>query len=93
MKFLRIAEEEKYIPRDQLENELAARASVFEAGMKHRFRTSVHEWAFQFGIDQKKVQEFLKTLLTTVDEQLNEFVNLNEFHVEIESAIPGNDEI
>jgi len=74
-------EQGKYIPKDQFDMELAARAAVLEAGIKHMFYSKVSEWIHVVGGDISKTNELLEEMITSLDEKMNDYASMDQFQV------------
>jgi hypothetical protein len=79
-------EQGKYIPREQMDNELAARAGILEAGLKHWIQSRAAEWIRTVDGDTKKVGELINLLNRDIDEHINNYASTKEFQVIIDSA-------
>ncbi|MBA7559396.1 hypothetical protein ES708_01010 [subsurface metagenome] len=76
-------EEGSYIPRDQLEIELASRAAVLDAGIAHFFQSEAGAWINLVGGDQRKLPELISVLMAAKDGFMNQYARAKEFVVEI----------
>lgn len=81
MKFEYERERGKYIPRAQFEQELAARAGVFDAGFRHLFNMKVKEWIAVVGGKPEKSADLLALLNTALDELLTTYATIKVFQV------------
>jgi len=81
--FKRGIEEGKYIPRDQLELELAARAAVLDAGLTHLFQSQAGALIEVASGDPRKTAEVVHRLIAEKDRFLNQYAAPIEFTVEI----------
>jgi hypothetical protein len=79
-------EKGKYLPKDDFELELAARASVFEAGFRYFFQSMSAEIITLVEGNMKKVPELIAMLNERLDEQLNEYASTKEYQVMILGA-------
>lgn len=75
-------EEGAYIPRDQLEIELASRAAVLDAGLAHFFQSDAGNWINMVGGDQRKLPELINVLMAAKDGFMNQYARTTEFVVE-----------
>jgi len=82
-KHKREVEEGAYIPRDQLEIELASRAAVLDAGIAHFFQSEAGAWIHLAGGDQRKLPELISVLMAAKDGFMNRYATTKEFVVEI----------
>lgn len=71
----------KYIPRKDLEQELAARALIFENGFRHLFATRADEWVSIVGGRREKMPEFMRALNQALDAQLSVYATTKTFQV------------
>jgi len=78
-------EQGKYIPREQMELEMAARAGVLEAGLKHLVQSRAAEWIRAVGGDMKKVGDLINTMNNDLDEHINSYASQIEYQVVIEA--------
>jgi hypothetical protein len=84
---IKIAEREgRMIPRDQVDLELAARAGVLEAGLKHLVQDRVAEWIALVAGDQAQLPELIRVMHLDIDRALNEYASTREFHVLFEQT-------
>ena len=88
-KHKRAVEEGAYIPRDQLEIELASRAAVLDAGISHFFQSEAGAWIQLVGGDQRKLPELISILMTAKDDLMNQYARAKEFVVEIGEQSEG----
>jgi len=76
-------EEGLYIPTEQLELEMAARAGVLDAGLAHFFQSEAGGWINLVGGDQRKLPELIGALIDAKDRFMNQYARAKEFVVEI----------
>jgi len=88
----REVEEGKYIPRDQLELELASRAAVLDAGLTHLFQSQAGELIEISGGDPRKTAEVVHHLVEAKDRFLNQYAAAIDFTVEIVGEEEGQGE-
>lgn len=83
-----------YIPRDQVETELATRAGILVAGLKHWVQSRAADWIAAMGGDIKRVGELINMMNRDVDEHINTYAASREYEViiEAEQAEEENDE-
>lgn len=74
-------EQEKYLPRDQMELELAARAGILEAGLKHWVQSRVGDWISTVNGDGKRSGELINIMLRDLDQHLNNYAATKEYQV------------
>jgi len=82
-------EEGKYIPRDQIELELAGRAAVLDAGLTHLFQSTAGELIEISGGDPRKTAEVVHRLIAEKDRFLNQYAAAIDFTVEIAGEEEG----
>lgn len=80
-KIKRMAEEGRYILRDQFELELAARAAALEAALLFMVQSRVGNWIRIVSGDFHKIQDLISDVSTAVNDALDEFASEKEFHV------------
>lgn len=73
--------EGKYIEREQLYLELAARAAVLDTGIKALVRLRADAWLAVAHGRQSRMVEFMRTILADMEELINAFSSTREFHV------------
>lgn len=74
----------RLIPREQMEVELAGRAAILDAGLKHWINTNAMEWIRLADGDVKKVGELIFALTRSIDEHLNAYAQPQDFKIVIE---------
>lgn len=72
-----------YIPKDQMEIELATRAGILVAGLKHWVQTRSADWIAAVSGDAKKVGELINMMSNDVDEHINQYAGSKEYEVVI----------
>ena len=77
----RMKEEGKYILLERFELELASRAAVLEAGLKFMIEARAGEWIDLVGGDHERTADFIRSATTALNDALNQFATLKEFHV------------
>lgn len=85
IRFKREVERGRYIPRDDLELELAGRAVVLESGIRQAVEMNVLDLIHLVGGDPRKSQEFLERFEEMLDSALNEYASTAEFEVTIKN--------
>lgn len=68
-------EQGKFIPREQMELELAGRAGILEHGLKQWIQSRAAEWIRTADGDPKKVGEVINLMTRDVDEHLNNYAS------------------
>jgi len=81
-------EEGKYIEKERMAEELAARAGVLEAGLKHWVQSRAADWIRIAGGDVKQAGELINAMIRDLDEHINGYAQAKEFEV----VIDGEDE-
>jgi len=71
----------KYIPRDEFESELAARAVIFDNGFRHFFQTRVATWIAMVNGQPEKQADLLADLIDGLNEQLTRYATTQTFQV------------
>ena len=78
--------EGRYIPLNQFDLEMAARAGQLEAGLKHWIQDRAAEWIALVAGDQGQVLELIRSMHGDLDRALNEYASTKEFHVLFEAT-------
>ena len=86
LRFDREKDQGKFIPRNEFESELAARAAVFDSGFRHTFNVKAREWIALVGGKPEKAADFLLALNQALDEQLTSYATTRTFQVMFEDA-------
>jgi hypothetical protein len=86
-RYKREIEEGKYILRERLEMELAARAAVLDAGLEHMNQSKAVEWINIVDGDKKKARELIAALSVAKNELLNQYATTQEFQVVLEGVL------
>ncbi len=76
----------KYIPREDVERELAGRAVVIKTGLHHLAQTMAGEWIELVGGDQGKAGELIAAIQDDFAQLLNRFASLDNFEVVVVDA-------
>ena len=79
--FKRDREQGLYIPREDLEQELASRALLLDAGLRRMFQESLADWVFLVEGNPTKVRELQDQIFEQLDGLMNEYANLDSFQV------------
>lgn len=82
---------DKHIPREQLDIELAARAGILDAGLKHWVQSRAAEWIRTVAGDPKKVGELINLMNKDLDEHINNYASTKEFQVIIDLKEEGEE--
>jgi len=86
-------EQEKYIPREQMEIELAGRAGILDAGLKHWVQSRAAEWIRTVAGDMKKVGDLINLMNHDLDEHINSYASQGEYQVVIEAEREEKEEM
>jgi len=84
-------EQGKFIPREQLEIELATRAGILDAGLKHWVQSRAAEWIRTVDGDMKKTGDLINLMNRDLDEHINGYARPIEYQVVIEADQDGED--
>jgi hypothetical protein len=79
-------EEGKYIKRDEVELELAARAGILDVGLKHWIKAHAADLIRLAGGDMAKVGELISVMARQMDEYINAYAAPMEFTVTIDGS-------
>jgi len=74
------------IPREQMEIELATRAGILVAGLKHWILMNAAGWITAVSGDPKRVGDLINIMVRDVDEHINNYAGNKEYEVIIEAA-------
>jgi len=84
-----------YIPKEFMEIELAGRAGVLDAGLKHWVQSRSAEWIRTVGGDTKKVGDLIILMNRDLDEHINSYAGALSYQVVIdaeEEALENSEE-
>jgi hypothetical protein len=84
-------DQEKYIPKEQMEIELAGRAGILDAGLKHWVQSRAAEWIRTVGGDIKRVGELINLMNHDLDEHINTYAGAMEYEVIVDADGDGGD--
>jgi len=73
--------EGKYIPRQDLELELASRAGVLDTGLRSDIKTHARDWVHMVGGRAERVPDLVEAMLDVLDRRLNEYARMDRFEV------------
>ena len=90
--FERARLEGKYIPRENLELELASRAGVLDSGLRTDIKTHARDWVHLVGGQADRVPDLVEAMLDVLDRRLNEYARMDKFEVLFEESEQGGDE-
>lgn len=74
------------VPRSQMELEMAARAGILDAGLKHLVQANAAEWIRIAGGDTNKVGELINHVSRQLDQLLNDYASTREYEVIFDAA-------
>ena len=89
-KLRRMIEEGKYILKEDVFLELAARAAVLEAGYKGMLQARAGDFIEIVGGNEKKTGDLIRAMTLEYDSMLNEFAKTTGFQVVLEGTENGN---
>ena len=78
-------DQEKYIPKAMMEIELAARAGILDAGLKHWIQSRAADWIRTVAGDTKRVGELINLMNRDLDEHINSYAASTEYQVIIDA--------
>lgn len=81
----------KYIPKELMDIELAGRAGILEAGLKHWIQSHAADWIRMSEGNTKKAGELIQFMNHSIDEHINEYASVREYRVIIDDDEPGLD--
>jgi len=81
LRFKRSITQGDYIQRTDFEMELAARAAVLDAGLRHLVHSSLGDWVALVEGNPKKIPILLERINDDLDQKFNEFATMKMFHV------------
>ena len=76
----------KWIPREDLELELAARAAVLDSGLRTRLKVLARDMVLDLGGSPDRVPDLVGKIHQVLDGLMNEFASLRRFEVIFEPA-------
>jgi hypothetical protein len=88
----RMAEEGRYIEREQVDLEMAARAATLEAGLKGMVQSRAGEWVALVEGEEKRAGDLVRDMMAVIDQTLNEFATVKEFEVIFKANVEGHEE-
>jgi hypothetical protein len=71
----------KYILREEVDLQLAARAGILDAGLRHWIQSKVADWIRATGGDLKKAGELINLMMRDLDEHINSYALSREYEV------------
>jgi hypothetical protein len=86
-------EQEKYIPKELMEVELASRAGILNAGLKHWIQSRAADWIRAAGGDTKRAGELINLMSRDLDEHINSYAAKMEYEVVVDAEEEAADEI
>ena len=76
----------KFIPREQMEIELASRAGILDAGLKHWIQSRAADWIRSVDGDTKKVGDMINMMNRDLDEHINTYAVDRQYDIVIDGA-------
>ncbi len=84
-KFQNEKDTKNFIPREQMDIELAARAGILDEGLKHWVQSRAADWIRTADGDTKKVGGLINLMNRDLDEHINSYASTREYQVVFES--------
>ena len=81
LRFDRFKEEGKFLDKKNFESELAARAVIFETGLKHLFNTRVGGWIALVGGRPEKAPDLLQVFHNALEAELSNYATTRTYQV------------
>lgn len=81
----------KYLPRADVEQELAGRAVALDAGYNHMVYSRVQEFISVVGGDPAKASQLIECLLAARDDWFNQYAAPMDFEVELAANMPPDE--
>ena len=81
----------KYLPRADVEQELAGRAVALDAGYNHMVYSRVQEFISVVGGDPAKASMLIELLLTARDDWFNQYASAMDIEVELAENMPPDE--
>lgn len=75
----------QYVPKEQMEIELAGRAGILDAGLKHWIQSRAADWIRAVDGDMKKVGELINIMSREADEHINTYATPKDYEIIIEA--------
>lgn len=83
----------RLIPREQMEIELAGRAAILDAGLKHWIHSQAMEWVRLMAGDVRRVPELIHVMTRSIDDHINNYAQRQDYRIVIEEGEdPGDAE-
>ena len=76
---------DRFVPRELMEIELATRAGILDAGLKHWVQSHAAEWIRMADGDTKKVGDVINLMNRDLDEHINSYARPQEYQVIIDA--------
>lgn len=83
----------KLVPREQIEVEMAGRAAVLDAGLRHWVHANAAEWVRTVAGDSKKVGDLILLMGRSLDEHINNYAAPRDYRIVIEDEPEPAEEI
>lgn len=84
LKFFNDREAGLYIPKEFMEIELAGRAGILDAGLKHMVQSRIAEWIRAVNGEMKKLTDLLNLVNSDIDEHINSYASALSYQVVID---------
>lgn len=75
-----------YVPKNQMDIELAGRAGILIAGLRHWIMSNAAHWIAVTGGDHKKAGELSNMMTNNLEEHINSYATNREYEVIIEAG-------
>lgn len=87
-----LEQEGKLIPREQRDQDLAARAVMLKGGLKHLVQSNVNSWVHLVGGDPRKAGDLQRELLGNIERMLSGYARADNIVLEFEDDALGDDD-
>lgn len=74
----------KYVPKEQMEIELAARAGILDAGLKHLIQSRAADWIRTAAGDMKTIGDLINVMTRDLDEHINSYAQARDYEIVID---------
>lgn len=88
-----LEQEGKLIPREQRDQDLAARAVMLKGGLKHLVQSNVNSWVHLVGGDPRKAGDLQRELLGNIERMLSGYARADNIVLEFEDDPLGDDDL
>ena len=90
-KIATLKDEGLYIPKELMEVELAARAGILNAGLKHWIQSRAADWIRAGGGDTKHAGELINLMSRDLDEHINSYASALEYELVVDAEEEAGD--